>query len=822
MREFYHPRKMTGLHVPHIMGMTASPIMNSKIEGLDTLEATLDAVCCSPSIHRSELQAHVKRPNMHQALYRANTSQGTSSYTSLLNAFRSLDIREDPYILQLRTMGTDRSRRELQKALIEHDTYIHRQMVSFCQRSKHLLATLGPWAADLYIWQVVTQFQQLVRTQDRLLGGWKREEKQYLLRILNRVDLKPPDIAALSDGSVTNKVSVLISQLLAAEESAVGIVFVRERPTASILSEIISSHPLTKGRFPKVGVMAGTSQNASRKRDIWDLFSGGNESLDDFRTGNLNLLVSTSVLEEGIDVPSCNLVICFEKPANLKSFIQIRGRARDRDSKLVILLQEGMTGASEWESLEIEMKRQYEDQEREAKRFQTIEESEMPSAEKYFVQRTGAMLDHDSAKAHLEHFCVKMSPGQYVDPRPDYITRPLDDNLLPFLETTVLLPSYIPAQVRRAVSKGQWRAETNSKKDAAFQAYVALHKAGLVNDHLLPLSMGDMVARPSGGKHPPIVEVNGLLNVWTNVAQAWQNGGDEAWVATVTLKDPQGAVQGEYEMTLPLPMSDLPSTPVYFAHDDVWSLDFGHFELRRRSQVRDHTSVLLALNFRDRQLRDEAQNVVLFASRADTLSIDMVGGAEIASSPNLDCLVRDQAGLPVILEAVLPAKPARDQVQKVWKGYPGHPGFEEAPGNVPWIAIRKWPRRVDFLHRPGETDHGSGLKTHQYYRAYPAEWFKADTASRSHARFGLLIPSILHHVKVRIIAQTLSTTLLESIAVSDQSLILTAISAGAANEPVNYERLEILGDTVLKLFASLTVAAIRTLHFLAPPIYPSR
>jgi hypothetical protein len=330
-----------------------------------------------------------------------------------------------------------------------------------------------------------------------------------------------------------------------------------------------------------------------------------------------------------------------------------------------------------------------------------------------------------------------------------------------------------------------------------------------------------MVAQPSGGKRPPIVEVNGLLNVWTNVAQAWQSGGDEAWVATVTLKDPQGALQGEYEMALPLPMSDLPSTPIYFAHDDVWSLDFGHFEPRSRSQVRDHTSVLLALNFRHRQLKDEAQNVVLFASRADTLTIDMVGGAAITSSPNLDCLVRDEAGLPAILETVLRGKPARDQVQKVWKGYTGHPGFEEAPDTVPWIAIRKWPRRVDFLHRPGETDHSNGLTAHQYYRAYPAEWYKADTASRSHAGFGLLIPSILHHVKVRIIAQTLSTTLLGSIAVSDQSLILTAISAGAANEPVNYERLEILGDTVLKLFASLTVAAIRTHDFLVPPICPS-
>ncbi|KAH6688594.1 RNase3 domain-containing protein [Plectosphaerella plurivora] len=807
MRNFYHPRKNEGLHVPHIMGLTASPIMNSKIEGIDTLEATLDAVCRSPSIHRSELLTHVKRPTMNQVTYRGNISpQGTPSYTSLANAFRSLDIREDPYILHLKTVGTDRSRRELQKAFIEHDTYIQKQMVSFCQRSKHLLTTLGTWAADFYIWQVITRFQQLVQSQDALMGTWRHDEKQYLLKVLDKVHISQPDSSALNDQTVTNKVWVLMSQLLAAEEDTVGIVFVRERPTASILSEIICSHPQMKGRFPKVGVMAGTSQHAARKRDIWDLFQGGNSSLDDFRTGNLNLLISTSVLEEGIDVPSCNLVICFERPANLKSFIQIRGRARERDSKLVVLLEQGTTGAtSEWESLEAQMKRQYEDQDREAKRLKDVEESEAPSTEKYIVESTGAMLDHDNAKGHLDHFCSKMSPGQYIDSRPDYITQALDESALPFLTTTVLLPSYIPSSVRRAVSKGMWSSEKNSTKDAAFQAYVALHKAGLVNDHLLPLQTMDMV--PQLGKRPAMTKVNGLLNVWTSVAQAWQSGGDEAWVATITLKDPNGVVQGEYEMAVPVPVPDIPPTPAYFATNEIWTLEFGPFKARRRKLVKDHTAVLLALNFRHRQLRDEEQHVVYFASRTDALTIDMVGGAEI-SSMDPDYLIRDNTGCPVILESILPNRPDKDLVQKPWKGYPGMPGFDECPEDVPWVTTRKWHRRVDFLHRPSEVDETPPVSQKRYYRAFPASWYKADTTHRSHARFGLLIPSIMHLVKIRLIAQTVSSSLLENIDISDHSLILTAICAPAANEATNYERLETLGDTILKLCTTMTVAAM--------------
>ena len=65
------------------------------------------------------------------------------------------------------------------------------------------------------------------------------------------------------------------------------------------------------------------------------------ETLRQFRTGAVNVLVSTSVVEEGIDVPSCNLVIKFDFPQTFRSYIQSKGRARKKSSQYIMLVEDG-------------------------------------------------------------------------------------------------------------------------------------------------------------------------------------------------------------------------------------------------------------------------------------------------------------------------------------------------------------------------------------------------------------------------------------------------------------------------------------------------
>jgi len=59
--------------------------------------------------------------------------------------------------------------------------------------------------------------------------------------------------------------------------------------------------------------------------------------VESFRDGKYNVLISTSVTEEGFDTPACNAVIAFDTPHSLKSYIQMKGRARQKNSTFFVL-----------------------------------------------------------------------------------------------------------------------------------------------------------------------------------------------------------------------------------------------------------------------------------------------------------------------------------------------------------------------------------------------------------------------------------------------------------------------------------------------------
>ncbi|XP_048746111.2 antiviral innate immune response receptor RIG-I-like isoform X2 [Ostrea edulis] len=109
-----------------------------------------------------------------------------------------------------------------------------------------------------------------------------------------------------------------------------GMVFVQTRATAFALALYLTQE---LGLLGNGGLRAApfTGTNSSEtSRGMPD--SQKNETLENFRKGNVNILVATSVGSEGIDVPDCNFIITYNYTGNEASVIQMSGRARQTDS----------------------------------------------------------------------------------------------------------------------------------------------------------------------------------------------------------------------------------------------------------------------------------------------------------------------------------------------------------------------------------------------------------------------------------------------------------------------------------------------------------
>lgn len=57
-----------------------------------------------------------------------------------------------------------------------------------------------------------------------------------------------------------------------------------------------------------------------------------------FNDNVINVLITSEVLEEGVDIQTCNYVIRYDSPKNFPSYVQSKGRARCSGSKFIVMV----------------------------------------------------------------------------------------------------------------------------------------------------------------------------------------------------------------------------------------------------------------------------------------------------------------------------------------------------------------------------------------------------------------------------------------------------------------------------------------------------
>ncbi|KAL8797189.1 MAG: hypothetical protein Q9195_000656 [Heterodermia aff. obscurata] len=841
MRDFYHQTETP--ERPQILGLTASPRTRGKAGELESIESNLDAIARTPKLHREELLRYTFEPELVRLQYQNKSPDASppADLRKLANLYSNLDIEKDPYIIKCRADPSASDSKQLRKALNSRKTYCQDQIKSLYNKSAAIFEELGSWATQYFIYTTIENFCSKADVDDfSPIHALDDSEKSYLKEILRTIkspcqktddlvqSLKNEDdlrnLSLAGSTCLSAKARCLVDYLASVDTTELtGLVFVQTRAACAVLGQILSTHEKTRNKL-RVSTFVGMSSSPNRKFDMGELVDVKNQTdtLEHMRHGHKNLILATSVLEEGIDISACNVVICFEKPPNLKAFIQRRGRARKSRSKYVLMFPEddNQSQLAMWEQLEDEMRKSYMDEMRKIEYLRAIEDADT-AAREFCVQSTGAKITLEDAVQHLYHFCATLPTDPYADLRPIFTFTGTHEG--ESIKANVSLPNSVDSSVREASSLYEWASEKLARRDAAFEAYIALYHANLVSDNLLPLrGQGDEAvaeAQKSVQKIVSLVDINEQLDIWSSIAREWYN------VATIhistVLITQGGSPWMKMLMILPKPLPNPLEIDLYW---DAFKTLKATIEpglsisqdMINTQAMADCTALLLRSVFPNRMEVDQTDFVAHFvpAEVQDLFPwLEQYRGTFSAESPIEERFANGTAG--IIRDLTNNGAPHTfGGLERLHSRMSGQldgatqsvrdPEIEEENEEEIFIRARRLPKRADFLHAIPLQDCKKVELSSTLLRASECT---VDKLPFIYSQFALFVPSILHKVEINMIAEDLRRNLLSSVEFSDLSLVITAISTTASQESTNYQRLEFLGDSILKTMVSLTLLA---------------
>ena len=223
----------------------------------------------------------------------------------------------------------------------------------------HVLENLGIWCALNCAEQCIEGLKSTLSSDSLLLEPSQKALLGLAITNMSLFVKKAREVYDPTDVDITNKVKKLLSCLTQQlgtritgsrkRKDMLGIVFVERRMTALLLTRILNALKVNDPRLARIKCAYVVGQNDARmsttvRRETHMNVNKQHEVLENFRKEKINLLVATSVVEEGIDVPQCNLVIRFDFPPNIRSYIQSKGRARAKPSKYILMIEDEKQG----------------------------------------------------------------------------------------------------------------------------------------------------------------------------------------------------------------------------------------------------------------------------------------------------------------------------------------------------------------------------------------------------------------------------------------------------------------------------------------------
>ncbi|BBH06838.1 dicer-like 2 [Prunus dulcis] len=476
MKDFFHRQLHSdAAELPRIFGMTASPIKSKggKSESfywkiIDELEALMNSkvyTCVSESV-LAEFIPH----SIPKFKYYRHKEIPYALYAHITNQLKNLKEKHE---LSLKSLDLSQSTSES----------ISRKMMKFFSALTFCLDELGVWLASKAAWSFshketdLFSWEKLDVLGDQIVRNFSFEAYQAFASFLPsdpKWTIADDVTYDLDKGFLTSKVVCLIQLLLEyrCTEFLRGlkdlrcIIFVERVITAVVIESLLSNF-LPKHNDWKTKYIAGNNsgmQSQTRKKQ--------NEIVEEFRNGMVNIIVATSILEEGLDVQSCNLVIRFDPSSTVCSFIQSRGRARMQNSDYVLMVKSGDRNTHS--------RLQNYLASGDIMRKESLLHSSLPCTsleinlqddDFYRVESTGASLTLGSSIQLMYFYCSRLPSDGYFKPAPRWDKE----------TCTLHLPKSCP--IPDVHVEGNVKI---LKQIACFEACKQLHQIGALTDNLVP------------------------------------------------------------------------------------------------------------------------------------------------------------------------------------------------------------------------------------------------------------------------------------------------------------------------------------------------
>ncbi|KAL3841905.1 hypothetical protein ACJMK2_019994 [Sinanodonta woodiana] len=117
-------------------------------------------------------------------------------------------------------------------------------------------------------------------------------------------------------------------------QNMMALVLVKERRTAHKIQKILEFNGQIKELGLKVACVVGHGSGAA---DGGMRVNQQKRVLEEIKNHVYQIVVATSVAEEGLDLPECELVVSLMPPSTVTALVQMRGRARKMNSKFIVL-----------------------------------------------------------------------------------------------------------------------------------------------------------------------------------------------------------------------------------------------------------------------------------------------------------------------------------------------------------------------------------------------------------------------------------------------------------------------------------------------------